>query len=218
MPEETQNEEIIEEDLEAFSDEFTLDPLIELDEDMKDSEFLREAIKNAENGQYSHTMFEAWENVLDMAVESVDKGLSIPVADGLMRQWPWLRYTDLPMYLSYRKSMLQEAKLVLQSCYPKPQELLFEENVGDWEEHKESYLDVIVAWTRLSNTWTSRWDAIPLNKPAKGVMHAVVSDMAALLINPRTGLVENIRNLHGFEVSDEEGEEMIARINEVEDE
>lgn len=194
------------------------DPDIELDDGLQENPQLREAIRNAQLGQYEHTLFEMWEDILDEAIRQVSNGVSIPLADGLLRQWPWLRYKDLPQYLTERRKLLEEAKTLLQQCYPKPAELLFQENNGDWEEHKDAYIDVIVAWTRASNAWAEQWDLIPLSRPDKGIMHAVIADMTTLLIHPSKGLAEQMQNLAGFDITESDSEALSNRIAGVDDE
>ncbi|QQO39337.1 hypothetical protein SEA_CRUNCHYBOI_51 [Microbacterium phage CrunchyBoi] len=181
----------------------------------KSPEFL-DAVSKAEKGQYDHTMFESWRVVLRQMISVCEAGITMPFADGLLRQWPWLRYVDLEPYLRYRKTYLQEAISVLEAQFPKPEAELFAENVNDFVVHKDAYLDVIVAWTRLSNRWTDAWDKISVqNQNRKALMHAVTADVSALLINPRSGLIENLRNLAGFHdvMTDADGEDLIFRIN-----
>lgn len=198
------------------------DPNIEIEDDdetdagfPQSPEFL-EAVRKGQLGQYDYTMFESWRVVLRQFITVCEAGLSMPLADGLMRQWPWLRYTDLETYLNARKVYLQEAIRVLEAQFPKPEEELFQENVDDFIIHKDAYIDVIVAWTRLTNRWTAAWDRIPLQAQSrKAVMHAVTADVSATLINPQTGLIENIRNLAGFHeaMTEEDGEDLVFRIN-----
>ena len=188
-------------------------PSIDIEtEDLQDSPEFQDAVRNAQLGQYEHTLLEIWTDILDGAIEQVSGPLTIALADGLLRQWPWLSYADLPGYLSTRKTLLQEALNTLVKQFPKPVEVLFQENVDDWEIHKDTYVDVIVEWTRLSNSWSAQWEALALQDPKKGLMHAAVADATSLLINPSTGLVEQLRNLAGFLITEEESGEIQARL------
>ncbi|QJD52793.1 hypothetical protein SEA_UNPHAZED_49 [Microbacterium phage Unphazed] len=206
----------------AGDDGFKLpsDPSIQYEEDddvafPRTPEFL-EAQRKGQTGQYDHTMFESWRVVLRQFIMVCEHGVTMPLADGILRQWPWLRYSDLPTYLILRKSYLEEAIAVLEAQFPKPENELFQENVNDFVIHKDAYMDVIVAWTRLSNRWVAAWDKVDIKSQArKGTMHAAVSDVTALLINKNSGLVENLRNLYGFHenMTEEDGQELIARIN-----
>lgn len=181
-------------------------------DDFQNSPEFQEAVRNAQLGQYEHTIFEIWADILDAAIEQVSGPVTIALADGLLRQWPWLSYADLPGYLTARKKLVQQALDTLIAQFPKPGELLFQENVDDWEIHKDAYIDVIVAWTRLSNVWSTEWESTALQDPSKGLMHAAVADATSLLINPSTGLVEQLRNLAGFLITEEESESIRTRI------
>ncbi|QNN98096.1 hypothetical protein SEA_FEDE_48 [Microbacterium phage Fede] len=190
---------------------------IEVDDDIQSSPEFMEAVRRAQTGQYEHTMFEMWEDILFEARAQVDGAVSIPLANGLLRQWPWLQFKTLPEYFKRRLQCIDEAIEILHANYPKPAELLYQESAGDWELHKDAYIDVLVAWTQLSNHWSDQWEEIPMTRPDKPIMHAVVSDMTALLINPSTGLAEQLRNLADFNITEEESEEMHKRIAGVSD-
>ncbi|QKY80406.1 hypothetical protein SEA_PABST_48 [Microbacterium phage Pabst] len=217
-PEEDSNEFVAAPDFEAGDNGFSLPEGIEYETDPEfpqSPEFL-EAARKAQVGQYDHTMFESWRVVLRQMISVCEAGITMPFADGILRQWPWLRYADLEGYLLSRKRYLEEAIEVLEAQFPKAEEELFQENVDDFVEHKDAYIDVIVAWTRLSNRWTAAWDAIPVKSNSrKALMHAVVADVSALLINPKNGLIENLRNLAGFHdvMTEADGEDLIYRIN-----
>ncbi|QOC56138.1 hypothetical protein SEA_ZHENGYI_46 [Microbacterium phage Zhengyi] len=220
MENKTEDEFVVDAPFDQGDDSFKLipDPNIELeDEDAfpQSPEFL-EAVRKGQAGQYDHTMFESWRVVLQQFVSVCDYGITMPLADGILRQWPWLKYADLVPYLAYRKTFLEEAIRVLEAQFPKPEEELFKENVDDFVVHKDAYIDVIVAWTRLSNRWVASWDAVsPQAQSKKAVLHAVISDLSALLINPNNGLVENLKNLAGFHetMTEDDGEDLIFRIN-----
>ena len=191
---------------------------IEVDDDIQNTPEFQEAVRKAQLGQYEHTLFEMWEDILHEAKLQASGAVSIPLANGILRQWPWLSFKHLPDYFRERLRMLDEALEVLQTCYPKPKELLFQENVGDWEAHKDAYIDAIAAWTQLSNHWSDQWEEIPMNRPDKAYKHAAVADMVSLLVNPSTGLVEQLRNLADFQITSEESEALQKRINGVDDE
>ncbi|QCG78335.1 hypothetical protein SEA_TRUONG_49 [Microbacterium phage Truong] len=185
------------------------------DEDIRNMPEFQDAMNSAETGQYSNPIFKIWEEILEEAMKQVSGVVTIPLADGLLRQWPWLRYKDLPQYFTTRHKMLEEALELLRAQYPsdKTPEELYSENVDDWELHKKLYIDVIVAWTQLANHWSDQWEEIPLHRGDKGILHASVADTTALLVNPTSGLVEQLRNLAGFHISTEESALMQARIH-----
>ena len=193
------------------------DPDIEV-EGSDEFPITQEMINKAGSGQFDSTMFEMWDQGLDRAIFQTEQPMSIPLAHSLLKQWTWLRYKDLDQYNKSRLKKLKEAKEVLHACFPKPVELLFQENENDWEIHRDAYIDVIVEWTRLSNKWEAAWGEIPLTRVDKGIEHATVVDITALLINPNFGLVESIRELAGFDITEEDRASIEARINGVSDE
>jgi hypothetical protein len=176
------------------------------------SEQFAKAQANSVTGQYETTLFEMWHEYLEVAIQQAEEPLSMVVANGLLRQWPWLRYFDLPGYLATRTTYLHKAMRVLEECYPKPAELLYLENEDDWERHKDDYIKVIVAWTVMTQDWNEAWMAIPLNKPQKGVVHAAAADAIAMILNTDNGIIEWMRNLAGFNITEAEGADMMERI------
>jgi len=183
--------------------EMELDPdIVEEESNPMDNPEMQEAIAKAQTGRYESTMFQMWDETIQIAINQAKQPLSVSVALGLLRDYPWLKHKDLPMYLAERIKMLEEALAVLRRCYPKPAEELFLENKDDWAEHEQAYHSVLVGWTRASNRWHRRWEAIPLHRPDKGILHAVVLDASALIINPQVGLFTNVREMAGFSFSD----------------
>jgi len=191
---------------------------IELDSDIIDNEQYRSAVRNAAAGQYENTMLEMWENIIDTAIGQATSGVTIPVADGLLRQWPWLEYKHLPKYLAARVKMLVEAKTILLVLMEDKKETLYKENENDWLLHKDLYIAVFVEWNRACNKWTDDWEKISLHIVDKGIMHAAIADICAFLINERSGLLEYMTNLAGYEVTDDERKEISQLIAGVEDE
>lgn len=186
-------------------------------DDLNSDPGLQDAIRRASLGQYDHTLFEMWEDILNEAKAQVSGNVTIMFANGLIRQWPWLTFKDIGHYFTARHNMLVEALESLEACFPKPAELLYQENEDDWALHKDAYIDVIVAWSQLANNWNDQWENLPLDHPLKGVRMAAVADMSALLVNPSTGLIENMSNLAGFDISEEETVELQKRVAGVDD-
>lgn len=191
---------------------------IELESDIIDNEQYRTAVQNAAAGQYETTILEMWEKIIDTAIGQATAGVSIPVADGLLRQWPWLEYKHLPKYLTARVKMLDEAKSILLALLGDDRDSIYKENEGDWQLHKDLYISVFVEWQRVCNRWTDDWEKISLHVVDKGIMHAAIADMCSLLINERSGLLEYMTNLAGYEVTDEERQKIDRLIAGVEDE
>ena len=171
-----------------------------------------EAFRNAQAGEYDTTLFEMWETMLDNLIADIQKPMTMVFADAVMRQWPWLTYEGVKLYQDMHYLRLFKIKDTLLACYPKPAKFLFRENVDDWGKHKAAYLDVLVEWTKLTATWSPEWQEIPLDKPLlKGAEQASITVATALLLS-ENGLLESIRNLAGYEITDEEGAELDERI------
>ena len=195
-----------------MADQMTLEEQI-----AADPEFAQ-AFRNAQNGEFATTLFEQWDVTLTQLIDDIQKPMSMTFADAVMRQWPWLTYEGVKLYQEAHQVRLQSILDALRECYPKPAKHLFKENVADWEKHKPAYLDVLVAWTKLSSTWPDEWQSIPLDDLlGKGAEQASITVATALLLSDN-GLIENIRNLAGYEITDEEGAELDERISGVSDE
>lgn len=186
---------------------------VEYDE-LQDMPEFQDAVQSAQTGIFEHTLFEIWEHQINELIALNSGKLEIPFVDSVLRQWPWLSYTDVQKYRDYRGELLQEFKDALQSSYPKPQELLFQEAEDDWADHKEAYLEVICQWTALAQNWENNWDVIPASNPAKGILHAAIADMMVLVGGPNA-LAENLRDLKGFEIQESDGEWIQARTREL---
>lgn len=197
-------------DLPIIEEEF------ENEQDVQDSKEFQDAARKAQSGQYDHTLLQMWEETLDIAIRQAQEPLSLVVANSLLKQWPWLSYADLDIYLQERLLKLQEARKILTDAYPVPRDELFdalnEYNVDDWAKNSDAYIDVIVGWTRLCKEWENTWETISLVDPIKGIAHAVIADVTSQLLHTQNGLVENVRNLAGFEFSPEMQEEVQTRI------
>jgi hypothetical protein len=64
----------------------------------------------------------------------------------------------------------------------------------------------------MTQDWNEAWMAIPLNKPQKGVVHAAAADAIAMILNTDNGIIEWMRNLAGFNITEAEGADMMERI------
>ena len=182
-----------------------------------DSEF-EEAVRNATLGQFEHTLFEMWEDMLTQGVRGTESRININTANSILRSWPWIKMRELPQYLATRGRLLQEALDVLQTVYGDDKETIFRENVEDWQLHRELYIDTIIVWTRLTNYWAEEWQDIPLGKPDKGTALAAIMDITAQIMG-ENGYIAQMQNLYEFHISNDEGEEITRRIlNEVSDE
>jgi len=127
-----------------------------------------------------------------------------------------LGFDDLRAYLDRRATRMQEVYDRLQTVYNDDKERIFAENADDWELHKEEYISTIVAWTQLTNEWAEEWMEME-DSPAKLVEMTVLMDLQALLMESE-GFISQMRDLHGFLITDEEGEQITKRLIGVSDE
>ena len=170
-----------------------------------------EAIRKAQLGVYDSTLFQMWKEGLENLIEGTRGVLSINTADALLRAWPWLKYHDLESYLENRARYLEEGHKVLLDVLGSDIEDIFAEAKDDWKLHKELYIDVIVRWSAMTNNWARAWTRLPIRGATKGVMHAVIADVTSIFVGPN-GYVENVRNLAGFEITEEEGKDIEDRV------
>lgn len=179
-----------------------------------DSPEFTDAVTSAQTGVFEHTLFEIWEHQLDEYIAVNEGPLEISLADGLLRQWPWLSYADLQAYRDYRAVLLADIKTELLASYPKPAELLFQENADDWESHKDAFLEVLARWTALTRDWDQQWSELALTDRAKAVLHPAIADTAVLLSGPNS-LPEYLRDLKGFEITEVDGKQLEERLLEL---
>ena len=196
----------------------TVDEQIIEDEPLgADSDF-EEAVRNASLGQFEHTLFEMWEDMLTQGIRGTESRININTANSILRSWPWIKMRELPQYLATRGRLLQEALDTLQTVYGDDKETIFRENVEDWQLHRELYIETIIVWTRLTNYWAEEWQDIPLGKPDKGTSLAAVMDITSQIMS-ENGYIAQMQNLYEFSISNDEGEEITRRIlEEVSDE
>jgi len=214
-PNEIKDPTIEVEDLKPFDPSLTVPPEFETEE------FMQNAIRNSERRQYDHTFFEIFEDQIMGYLEPTEQPLTIGVAHSIMTSWPWFRYSDIEMYLVYRKRMLKEVLAELEASYPKPREELFKENVDDWQHHREAYLELMARWAALNNKWSDEWAKLKLTDRKKAILHAVVADLAYLTVSD-DGMIGKFQYLVDFDnpkyiITAEEAIAMDERIKELSD-
>jgi len=193
------------------------DETIVLDEEQEEGLDFAEAIRRAEAGQFEHTLFEMYEDMIQQGMKGLQGPVNLPTANSILRSWPMIKFSELKLYLRRREIRLAETYDTLQELYDGKKEKIFLENVDDWEEHKQLYIDLIVAWTQLTNDWAEEWMNLPDNR-LKVVEMAVLMDLQAVILGEE-GFVTQMRNLYGFNITDEEGAEITRRlVEEVSDE
>jgi len=202
-------------------DQTAFDPSL-IPPDLTEDELFASAQQKASLKQYDHTFFEVFEDQLEGSLAATEATLTVEVADSILKAWPWLRYVDLDMYLSYRSGMLREAIKILHDSYPKEREKLFKENVDDWKLHRKAYMELMVQWTALSIRWGRRYEALKLSDRKKAVLHCVVADLMYIIVGPE-GMINKFQYLAyvdhpDYAVTAEESIAMGERIKELSDE
>jgi hypothetical protein len=185
-------------------------------EDLKEGLNFEEAVRKAASGQFEHTLFEMWEQAIQTGIRGLQSPLNLPTANSILRSWPMLKFKDIKTYLHRREVRMAETLDVLQGVYGDNKERIFTENVDDWAVHKDLYIDTIVVWTELTNTWAEEWMEME-ESPDKIVEMAVIIDMQSLLMEGE-GFISQMRDLHGFNITEEEGENITKRLIGVSDE
>ena len=185
-------------------------------EDLDEGLNFEEAVRKAESGQFENTLFQMWEAALEQGIHALHSPLNLPTANSILRSWPMLGFDDLRAYLDRRATRMQEVYDRLQTVYNDDKERIFAENADDWELHKEEYISTIVAWTQLTNEWAEEWMEME-DSPAKLVEMTVLMDLQALLMESEC-FISQMRDLHGFLITDEEGEQITKRLIGVSDE
>jgi len=188
-------------------------------DDIRNDPDFQRAMANAQKKQYDHTFFEIFEDQIEGVLFATKSDLSVEVVDSILRQWPWFKYYDVEPYIIYRVRMLEEALHELRESFPKPREVLFKENIDDWQLHREAYMDLMVRWTALNNRWGIEWGKLRFNDKKRSILHAAVADLVYLTLGPE-GMIEKFQYLVDFDnpefmVTDKEREEMQVRIGEL---
>lgn len=186
----------------------------QLEEQLQHDPDFAEAFRNATAGEFSTTLFQMWEQTLDLLITDIQLPMSMDFADAMLRQWPWLTYEGVRLYQDFHYQRLNQIRDTMIACYPKPSKHLFKENVADWEKHKEAYIDLLVAWNRLVNSWVAPWQEIPVeHTQVKAAEQASITLCKVMLVSAN-GFLEQIRHLADYEITDEEGAEIDERIAE----
>lgn len=157
-----------------------------------------EALSEAQQGRFQHTMLEMWYATLCNLVAQAKSPLNIEVATSILQTYPWLRHDDLVKYQKDRETRLIQARDVLLEVIGEDREKIFSENEDDWNLHAELYIEVLAGWNKLARIWDENWGL----KPSK-VSHATIADVIALLLNNDFGMVEGLRNLANFDLTPE---------------
>jgi hypothetical protein len=183
-----------------------------------DPDFQR-AMANAQKKQYDHTFFEIFEEQIEGILRATEAPLTVEVADSILRTWPWFKYYDIEPYLVYRVRMLKEVLHELHESFPKPREILFKENIDDWQQHREGYIELMARWTALNNRWAVEWTGLKMGDKKRSILHAALVDLVYLTLGPE-GMIEKFQYLLDFDnpefiVTEKEQEALGERIREL---
>lgn len=178
---------------------------------MQDIPEFAEALASQASGEYEHTLFELWDKALESTIKGFHEDLSMEWADSMLRGWPYLSMEDLPGFRDVHVARLEGVRDLIISLYPKPAKHLYRENVDDWGKHKDAYIDVIVEVTKLTNEWVQEWLALSFDNPLKRLDMVSITIANAMLMG-QGNFINQVEYLSGFEITDEEGEAIDARI------
>lgn len=174
---------------------------------IEELEISEEEIRNSQAGIFKRTFLEMWGTSLVNNINASEAPITIELTSAILHNYDWLDHTTVQAYRARRVELMKEALQVLEDIIgdEKARKKLFEEAEGDWEKHRDMYLDIIAGWLRLTVKWTDAWTTRAVEEDyLDPVDHAAIIDVSAMLTNPDFGFVESLRNLAGFELSEED--------------
>lgn len=169
-----------------------------------------DAMAAAQRGEFQHTFFEMWENVIGHHIRATESPLTLEVAASILTAYPWLEHSDLLAYRQHRLSLLRESLVVLQSLFKDMdhKKKIYKQNKNDWTVHKDLYLQLAADWNNLTVEWGDEWSKNAMLGTPDGVSHAAIGDISAFLLNDDYGLITGIKNLKDFSISPEDREKL----------
>ena len=174
---------------------------------IEELEISEEEIRNSQAGIFKRTFLEMWGTSLVNNINASEAPITIELTSAILHNYDWLDHTTVQAYRARRVELMKEALQVLEDIIgdEKARKKLFEEAEGDWDKHRDMYLDIIAGWLRLTVKWTDAWTTRAVEEDyLDPVDHAAIIDVSAMLTNPDFGFVESLRNLAGFELSEED--------------
>lgn len=157
-----------------------------------------EDLSNASQGKFKHTMLEMWEAALNNLILQSSGPIGLDIAASILQSYPWLNHNDLFKYQKDRIQRFEEARERLYLVLGDDKEKIYSENENDWLLHSELYIQVVASWNNMARLWEAEWS----KKPAK-VSHATIADVTAMILNENFGIIESLKNLADFEMTDE---------------
>ena len=163
-----------------------------------------EDLQRAQQGLFNHTFFEMWELALDSHIESTRAPLSIDQCSAILQGYPYLTHADVQAYRQLRVGFLERARNELNLVLGKNKKKILKE-VGevDWEKHSKLYIELLGAWTNMLNEFEEHWTEMAEAGTVDPVFQAAIIDVSTMLLDKEYGFMEALRNLHGFEYTEE---------------
>jgi len=158
-----------------------------------------------EEGQYIHTFFQIWDNVLEGNIHAAEAPLALDVAASIIDSYPWLNHENVQQYRRERAALLKEAREIIFEILGTKKTKIYKENINDWKLHKDMYIELIARWNLLVSGWGNAWTEQAETAPS-ATGHAAIGDVAGILLNPEYGFVEGLKTLKGFEFTVEDRE------------
>lgn len=188
------------------------------DEQPNMDEVFQEAMANSQTKEYNHTAIETLILTVDDWVEGTDNPITAPLVDYILRSYPFLGVGDIKGVIESRREYLQEVRNSLTEildAQSKTHEEIFAEISDDWNLHKEMYKDLIVKWTVMTTRWSKDWsDLFSLNADSSSLANMVALTEISSMIIGRTGIIEIIRGLSGFDLVQEDYDKLNERARE----
>ena len=182
---------------------------------------LAEGFRNAQKGVYENTLLTMWEDQLRQEMIGYGDAATLDVYDRMLREWHWVRYHDIEpirrQLLLLTKEcldMLDEAVeyVLAQEKPPRTRKEAFENSEHDWLANKALYIEITARWTAAMSFWGVRWQFAALKD--RPILHAAIAIASGRIIG-QYSLVEQMKNLADFSITDDENTALYARVNEL---
>ena len=128
-----------------------------------------------------HTILEIWDNILESGQKEEELPVTFAVANHVVRSWPTLKYSDVPLYQGLFYSHLSELRSLLKTRIAEDISRL-EHAQDDAEWNKDVYLDISLDWNEYFEGVERAWDCM---SETAAVEVAALSEAANFTITER---------------------------------
>lgn len=183
---------------------------------------MEERFKNAGRGKYEHTLIEIWEDTLRRELEGYSDQASLDTYEQFLRNWPWLKYSDVEPARRLMITLTQEGldaldagvKYILEDD-PRTLEEVMASHETDWVDNSKYYLEIVARWSALMIAWGERWAYTSMT--LRPTLHVAIGIACARLVGQH-GLVEQMKHIANFQSTDEDQTALGLRIQELNEE